>query len=198
MLKLSSEAGISLVFSQPHRINPLINQVLEHLHLVTFINITENGVNEDDVLLYSKLIEKVDLLLMLVKSNIYRVSACSSSDEFINIRLEFNNGVNANITINQLADMNNSWVEILSPGENIKIDLIRNEVYKINKKRKSRINKKPDSEYSLQNNSLICSEFEKVVHSIIVGEVMEYDISNYHFANILTEEILTKISYVLV
>ena len=198
LIKLYEEANINFVISQPHRINPVFN-VLEFNNQISFINITENGIhNENEILLYNRLLDKVDMLLMIVKSNIYRISACSSSDEFINIRMEFNNAVNANITINQLAEDNNSWVEILSPGENMKIDLIKNEVYRINKTRKGKIYNTKDFSSEMNGKSLLSKEFELFLKSVSSGRINQYNISDYHFANILAEEILKKISYVLV
>ena len=124
LLNLSIEAGSKVLFSLPHRENPVIKEMQNHFSFPTLVNITENGIHDSgDCLMYNKLIEKVDLLLMLTKSNIYRLTSCFSSDEFMNIGLEFDNSVNALITINQLTDEKKSWIEIISRGQNLKVDL---------------------------------------------------------------------------
>jgi len=169
---------------------------MEHIQFPTFINVTENGLHDSsDFLLYNRLIDKMDLLLMFINSKIYRISSCFSSDEFMNINMEFDSCINANITLNQLADENNSFIEVLSTGENLKIDLRRNEVMKISKKGKSRILK--DFEVEPNATDVMGNEFSMLINSIISGEELRYDLTNYHFANMLTDDILKKISYVL-
>ena len=198
ILKLIDEAGVHCMFSQPHRMNPLINYAFEHINSISFINITENGYhNETDNLIYNKLLEKIDILLMFMRSNIYRISACSSSDEFINIRLEFNSAINANITINQLAETNCSTIEILSPGENVKIDLLRNELYKINKTRKCKLVKEEENLKDIDSIVLLEKEFYTFVNQIFIGEDLDYDIQDYLLANAIADDVLKKISYVL-
>jgi hypothetical protein len=197
-VELTGEAGVQFVISQLHRANPFIQKTLSGVQNQTFINITENGFHGyGEPFEYSRLIEKVDLALMCAKSNIYRISACSSSDEFMNIRLEFNNAINANITINQLAENEQSWIEVLSPGENIKIDLLTHEIFKLKKSRTNRILKETVVHSEISEQQLLAEEFSLLVKCLIDGTEASYNIEGYHFANIIAEEVLSKISYVL-
>lgn len=199
LLQLNREAGVSFLVSQPHRYNPVVIKAKENVENQSFINVTENGLHSfSEASLYSKLIEKLDMALMFVNTNIYRVSACSSSDEFLNIRLEFNNAVNANITINQLADTDEMFIEVLSPGENIKVDLLSNELFRIKKSNARKITKESEANQDISTTHLFEKEFEHLVTSILMGSDGVNGFANYHFANIIAEEVLRKISYVLI
>jgi hypothetical protein len=134
LIKLSSEASVSIIPFLPFRFNNCLNSTKTYIFNPSFIQIAQNiavKIKLSNLEKSEKLLNTIDIIVNLVKANIKRIQTNSvkivgTSPQLIVCRFEFDNGCTACLTI----DFNSSKDELLvtayQSGQIVTIDLEKN------------------------------------------------------------------------
>ncbi len=133
LLSLSKEAGVLVQVGHVERFNPAFTAAKPYISNPLHINIERlacyNSRGTDVSVVLDLMIHDIDLLLNTMKSKIRKISASGSpviskSSDLANVRIEFENGCVANLTVNRIALNNIRTMEVFQENTFINIDLL--------------------------------------------------------------------------
>jgi len=167
IIKLANEANITLMVQKSAKYNAALNSVIEKLSDARLIEIQHHvklESNQTDSSLFSAIINNLDIIHTITRSNSKLIKACGVSilknkPDIINARVEFSNGCVANISCTGLALKNNHKATFILQNEIIKINFQSNKTQlllpeKSNYKNKSAYRIKVKSFKTAPNNTL--------------------------------------------
>ena len=133
LLNLSQEAGVKVQVGHVERFNPAFIAAKPLINKPQFIEIHRlaqyNPRGTDVSVTFDLMVHDLDLLLNIVPSNIKKISAngvnlVSTAPDIVNARIEFDNGVVANITTSRIALKNMRKFRVFQDGAYVSIDLL--------------------------------------------------------------------------
>lgn len=142
LIHLAKEAGVLVQVGHVERFNPAFTAAIDFIDRPLFIDIQRlakyNPRGTDVSVVLDLMIHDIDLLLNTIKSKIRKISVTgttviSKSPDFVNARIEFENGCVANLTANRISQQNVRKMTILQEKTFIDIDLLHKStvIYKI-------------------------------------------------------------------
>ena len=134
LIKLSSEASVSIVPFLPFRFNNCIINTKSYIFNPTYIQITYNIAQKIKLSpseKSEKLLDIIDIIINLVKANLKRIQANSikivgNSPQLITSRFEFDNGCTANLMMDFISNRDELLVTVYQNGQIVTIDLVKN------------------------------------------------------------------------
>lgn len=138
LLYLAEEAGVITQISNISALSPLYKASKEHLTqpilIESFTNIHYK--NKSAYLLNDLLCDELSMILKTVNANLKKVTTIgvdvsSRFPEVINALLEFDNGCNASITINTVADDDKKTIIFYTAGATTTVDFLDNKIKKV-------------------------------------------------------------------
>jgi predicted dehydrogenase len=135
IVNLSHEAGIVAQIGHNMRYSSVIEGVKEKIKPAKFIDFSYNrksSANLNSAVAWTaRLTESIDLILNTVNSNVRTLQAsgvivAGEGIDFINARIEFDNGCVANLSFNLLFDEDAKNVQIFGNEKLVKLDLLKN------------------------------------------------------------------------
>lgn len=146
---LAEEAGVKAMVGHVERFNPALLALDVKKMAPVFIEAHRlaqfNPRGTDVSVIHDLMIHDLDIILQLVKADVYRVSASgvaivSSTPDIANARIEFTNGCVANVTASRISMKNMRKMRIFQPGAYISMDFMKGKSDVV------RIHNKPQSE----------------------------------------------------
>ncbi len=137
--KLVSEAGVVAQVGHVERFNPAFLSAQPLLNKVLFAETKRNAIYNtrgvDVPVVLDLMIHDLDIVLSTIKSPIKRVSATgmsvvSETVDIANVRLEFMNGAEANLSVNRVAVNNERLSTFYQPDSIIEVDFLNKEAVK--------------------------------------------------------------------
>lgn len=155
IIKLANEANITLMLQKSTKYNATLNSVIEKLSNARLIEIQHHiklKTNHTDTSLFSAIINNLDILHTIIKSNSKLIKACGvciidNKPDIINARVEFSNGCIANISCSSLGVKDNHKATFILRNEIIKINFHSNKTQLLLPEKSNQSNK---SEYKLK------------------------------------------------
>ncbi|MBL7753558.1 MAG: Gfo/Idh/MocA family oxidoreductase [Chitinophagaceae bacterium] len=140
LIKMSLEADVKCMVGYNERFNPAFQAMEGRLNRLVFAEshrvtpFTPRTGNISVVL--DLMIQDIDLILKLVKSDIRQISATGvrvlgDTPDIANVRLEFNNGCVANLTASRLADREKRSLRLFEQDAYYRLNLLHPEVHRI-------------------------------------------------------------------
>jgi predicted dehydrogenase len=134
IIKLANEANITLMVQKSAKYNAALNSVIEKLSNARLIEIQHHirlSSNHSDTSLLPFIINNLDILHTIIKSNSKLIKACgvcilNNKPDIINARVEFSDGCVANINCSSLAVKDNHTATFILRNEIIKINFHSN------------------------------------------------------------------------
>jgi predicted dehydrogenase len=133
LMGLEKEAGVKIQVGHVERFNPAFISAIPFINKPQYIEIhrlaqyNPRGVDVSATL--DLMIHDLDLLLKIVGSNIKNIQAngsktISETVDFVNARIEFENGCIANLTANRMSTNNIRNIKVYQEGSIVNIDLL--------------------------------------------------------------------------
>lgn len=221
LMQLEKEAGVKIQVGHVERFNPAFISAIPFIDKPQYIEVHRlaqyNPRGTDVSATLDLMIHDLDLLLKIVSSNIKNIQAhghktISETVDFVNARIEFENGCVANLTANRMSTSNIRNIKIYQAGSIVNIDLLNKitEVVTIKNADKNSKNlvvksgtKLPDKELSFQHpiilpTNAIKEELLAFHNSIITGSkpvvTIEDAIGVLNLGYTIDEKILHQIS----
>ncbi len=221
LMQLEKEAGVKIQIGHVERFNPAFISAIPFIKKPQFIEIHRlaqyNPRGTDVSATLDLMTHDLDLLLKIVGSNIKNIQAFGSKTisetvDFVNTRIEFENGCLANLAANRMSTNNIRNIKIYQEGSIVNIDLLNKitEITHIKNADKNSKNlviksgtKLPDKELSFQHpiilpTNAIKEELLAFHNSIITGSkpvvTIEDAIGVLNLGHIIDEKILHQIS----
>ncbi len=167
IIKLANEANITLMVQKAAKYNAALNSVIERLSGTRLIEIqhhTALNSNLADTSLFSIIINNLDIIHTILRSNSKLIKACSVSiinnkPDIINVRVEYDNGCVANLSCSSMALKNDHKATFILKNEIVKINFHSNRTEllcpeKANYKNKDRYRLKAKSYKTAPGNTL--------------------------------------------
>lgn len=133
LMGLQKEAGVKIQVGHVERFNPAFVSAIPFIKKPQYIEVHRlaqyNPRGTDVSVTLDLMIHDIDLLLKIVGSNIKSIQAfgsktISSTVDFVNTRLEFENGVIANLTANRMSLNNMRNIKVYQSNGIVNIDLL--------------------------------------------------------------------------
>lgn len=172
IIKLASEANITLMVQKSAKYNSALNSVIEKLSNARLIEIQHHvslETNHSDTSLFSVIINNLDILHTLIKSNSKHIKASgvcilNNEPDIISARVEFGNGCVANISCSSLALKDVHKATFILRNEVIKIDFHSNKTQLLLPEKS---NNRHKSEYKLRVKSYKTAPDNTLYHELI-------------------------------
>jgi hypothetical protein len=134
LLKLSSEASVSIVPLLPFRFNNCLMNTKPYIFNPSYIHITYCCAPKANLSIFEKseeLINVIDIIINLVKANVKQVQANSikvvgNTSQLIACRFEFDNGCTANLTMDFISNKDELLVTVYQNEQIVTLDLVKN------------------------------------------------------------------------
>jgi Oxidoreductase family, NAD-binding Rossmann fold len=134
LLKLSSEASVSVIPFLPIRFNNSLINAKPYVSNPSYIQITYSIASKSEFSLIEKsekLINLIDMIIYLVRANIKNLQANSikvtgNSSQLFACRFEFDNGCIANLMMDFISNKDELQITAYQSGQIVNIDLIKN------------------------------------------------------------------------
>ncbi len=216
--KLVQEAGIVAQVGHVERFNPAFLAVQNRLKKVLFIESKRfaiyNTRGVDVPVVLDLMIHDLDIVLSTVKSPIKRISATglsviSDTVDIANVRLEFLNGAEANLSANRVAVSNHRVSEFYQSDSIIKVDFLNKEAvqYSVEPVGKVQARKKIsiETEEGKEPMEIVIEKPEILLNNAIADELTEFaksvldntpslvPLEDGHNAVVVAHQILEKI-----
>ncbi|MDT8411239.1 MAG: Gfo/Idh/MocA family oxidoreductase [Vicingaceae bacterium] len=195
LLDLAEEAGVITQMSNISALAPLYKATKEHLVKPILIESVTNihYKNKSAYLLNDLLCDELSMIINTVNANLKKVTTIGVDvsnrfPEVINTLLEFDNGCNASITINTVADEDKKNIIFYTTGATTTVDFLENKIKKV-----FTLNNQQDlyeEEIKITDNSQLNAELTAVLECIKQQKSFSTDL--HDMLKIL--EILNKIS----
>jgi predicted dehydrogenase len=133
ILKLAKEANIKFQVGHVERFNPAFLAVKDHANNPMFIEVHRlaqfNPRGTDVSVILDLMIQDIDIILSLVKSNVKNVHAngvnvLSDTPDIANVRIEFDNGCVANLTSSRISMKKMRKMRLFQKDSYISIDFL--------------------------------------------------------------------------
>jgi len=130
---LIQEAGVIFQVSEVERYNPAFIAALPYLANPVFIEVHRlaqyNARGTDVSVVLDLMMHDLDLILSIVKSNVRKIhvsgaNLVSNTADIVNVRIEFENSVVANITTNRMAFKNSRKFRVFTKDNLVSINLL--------------------------------------------------------------------------
>lgn len=142
LIKLAKERNLMLQVGHLERFNPAVMALNDHLERPLFIEshrlatFKGRGVDVDVVL--DLMIHDIDIIMNIVKSELKGVDAVgvaviTPNTDIANVRLQFENGCTANVTVSRISNKNMRKIRIFQPNAYLSVDYARREIAVIKK-----------------------------------------------------------------
>jgi len=195
LLDLAEEAGVITQMSNISALSPLYKASKEYLTQPILIESVTNihYKNKSAYLLNDLLSDELSMIINTVNANLKKVTTIGVDvsnrfPEVINALLEFDNGCNASITINTVADDDKKNIIFYTAGGTTAIDFLDNKIKKV-----YALDNQQDfseKEVKIMDNSQLCVELTAVSESIKQQKSLSIDLHDM----LKIHEILNKIS----
>lgn len=195
LLELAQEAGVITQVSNISALSPLYKASKEHLAQPTLIESVTNihYKNKSAYLINDLLCDELSVILNTVNANLKKVTTIGVDvsnrfPEVINALLEFDNGCNASITINTVADDDKKAIIFYTAGATTTVDFLDNKikmVYALDSQ-----NNFSEKEIKVMDNSQLNVELLAISESIKHQKSLSTDMHDM----LKIHEILQKIS----
>jgi predicted dehydrogenase len=195
LLDLAEEAGVITQMSNISALSPLYKASKEHLAQPILIESITNihYKNKSAYLLNDLLCDELSMIINTVNANLKKVTTTGVDisnrfPEVINALLEFDNGCNASITINTVADDDKKTIIFYNAGATTTVDFLDNKIKKVY----ALDNQKDFSEKEIEiiDNSQLNIELAAISESIKQQKSISTDLHDM----LKIHEILNKIS----
>lgn len=133
LMQLEKEAGVKIQVGHVERFNPAFVSAIPFINKPQYIEVHRlaqyNPRGTDVSVTLDLMIHDLDLLLKIVGSNIKTIQAfgtktISSSVDFVNARIEFENGTIANLTANRMSLSNMRNIKVYQNNGTVNINLL--------------------------------------------------------------------------
>lgn len=142
LIKLAKARNLILQVGHLERFNPAVVALKDHLENPLFIEshrlstFKGRGIDVDVVL--DLMIHDIDIILNIVKSKLKDIHAVgvpviTPNTDIANVRLEFENGCTANVTVSRISNKNMRKIRIFQPNAYLSVDYARREIMVIKK-----------------------------------------------------------------
>ncbi|MDQ7838410.1 MAG: Gfo/Idh/MocA family oxidoreductase [Thermodesulfobacteriota bacterium] len=142
LIKLAKAKNLILQVGHLERFNPAVVALRDHLENPLFIEshrlstFKGRGIDVDVVL--DLMIHDIDIILNIVKSKLKNIHAVgvpviTPNTDIANVRLEFENGCTANVTVSRISNKNMRKIRIFQPNAYLSVDYARREIVVIKK-----------------------------------------------------------------
>lgn len=142
LIKLAKARNLILQVGHLERFNPAVVALNNHLENPLFIEshrlstFKGRGIDVDVVL--DLMIHDIDVILNIVKSPLKDIHAVGApvitpNTDIANVRLEFENGCTANVTVSRISNKNMRKIRIFQPNAYLSVDYARREIVVIKK-----------------------------------------------------------------
>lgn len=142
LIKLAKARNLILQVGHLERFNPAVVALRDHLENPLFIEshrlstFKGRGIDVDVVL--DLMIHDIDIILNIVKSKLKDIHAVgvpviTPNTDIANVRLEFENGCTANVTVSRISNKNMRKIRIFQPNAYLSVDYARREIMVIKK-----------------------------------------------------------------
>ncbi|MBL1233489.1 MAG: Gfo/Idh/MocA family oxidoreductase [Vicingaceae bacterium] len=195
LLDLAEEAGVITQMSNISALSPLYKASKEYLTQPILIESVTNihYKNKSAYLLNDLLSDELSMIINTVNANLKKVTTIGVDvsnrfPEVINALLEFDNGCNASITINTVADDDKKNIIFYTAGGTTAIDFLDNKIKKV-----YALDNQQDfseKEVKIMDSSQLCVELTAVSESIKQQKSLSIDLHDM----LKIHEILNKIS----
>ncbi len=147
LIHLSGEAGVKVQMNYPERYNPAYSAALRFLSRPLYIeaqrHMAFSGENSSVPVVMDLMMHDIDIILSIVKANIRTVHArgvnvFNGTPDIVNVNLEFDNGVVANLTANRIAAKNIRRIKFYQYEARIQADFLKHRI-KILRKQNSKV-----------------------------------------------------------
>jgi predicted dehydrogenase len=141
--QLESEAGITIQIGGTEKYNAAFLASKNYIKDPVFVDVARlthySPSNQGISVLYDLLYKDLDWVLNIINSNIRKISANSVSVtgneiDFINSKLEFDNGCIANLTASRVSELNLNKARIYNSDSILFVDLLNNQIKRSFKK----------------------------------------------------------------
>ncbi len=148
LIHLSREAGVKVQMNYPERFNPAYSASLTYLSKPLYIeaqrHMAFSGKSSHVPVVTDLMMDDIDIILSIVKANIRTVHArgvdvFNGTPDIVNVNLEFDNGVVANLTANRIAAKNIHRIKFYQHKARIQADFLKHRI-KILRKQNSKVN----------------------------------------------------------
>jgi hypothetical protein len=134
LIKLSSEASVSIVPFLPFRFNNCLINTKSYVLNPSYIQIIHNIAPKIKLSYTDKterLLNCIDIIVNLVKANVKRIQTNSikivgTSPQLLVCRIDFDNGCTASLTVDYISNKNEFLVMVYQSGQIVAIDLEKN------------------------------------------------------------------------
>jgi predicted dehydrogenase len=137
LIQLTSEAGVEVETNYPERFNPAYSASLSFLTKPLYIeaqrHLAFSGKNNEVPVVMDLMMHDIDIILSIVKGNIRMVHArgvnvFNGTPDIVNVNLEFDNGVVANLTANRIAAKNIRRMKFYQHKARIQADFLKHRI----------------------------------------------------------------------
>jgi hypothetical protein len=134
LLKLSSEASVSIVPFLPFRFNNCLINTKPYILNPSYIQITYSIATQTSLSVFEKsekLFNAIDVIINLVKANIKQIQVNSikvvgNTFQLVACRFEFDNGCTANLLLDFISNKDELFVTVYQSEQIITLDLVKN------------------------------------------------------------------------
>lgn len=196
---LVRESGIKMQISMVDSFNPVFNTLREIVEEPMFVeirrNITYESSKNNPLIIRESLLKDISLLLELCKdSNVQKIRYNNLYDklDFIQVRIEFDNGTSAHISINKLSNQKSFILQVYQTNKNIIANFLTRRInsFSVN-----------SSKQSIQENNIELAELEAIeeelnafANSILNDTDCKNSISDFYRASVITQDVLKKMN----
>jgi predicted dehydrogenase len=196
---LVRESGIKMQISMVDSFNPVFNTLKEIVEEPMFVeirrNITYESSKNNPLIIRESLLKDISLLLELCKdSNVKKIRYNNLYDklDFIQVRIEFDNGTSAHISINKLSNQKSFILQVYQTNKNIIANFLTRRInsFSVN-----------NSKQSIQENNIELAELEAIeeelnafANSILNDIDCKNSISDFYRASVITQDVLKKMN----
>lgn len=142
LIKLAKARNLILQVGHLERFNPAVVALRDHLENPLFIEShrlsTFKGRGIDVDVVMDLMIHDIDIILNIVKSKLKDIHAVgvpviTPNTDIANVRLEFESGCTANVTVSRISTKNMRKIRIFQPNTYLSVDYARREIVVIKK-----------------------------------------------------------------
>ncbi|MBW6482353.1 MAG: Gfo/Idh/MocA family oxidoreductase [Vicingaceae bacterium] len=198
LLELAEEAGVKVQISNISYFTPLFKSAKNYISCPTYIEaITHiHYKNKSSDAIFDLLCDDICLIINTVKSNLKRISTVgidviNSSPELIHVKLEFDNGCIANITINTIAEDDKKTVRFFENNSTILLDFLDNNISLLTHNEASNVTQKQN--IILLKTSEIEQEFSELHLGIMQQKQLAIDLHTMYKILDITFKISEKL-----
>lgn len=199
---LAIEANVSLKILHEEKFHPEIKALRRLVKKPTYIECTryKNKVLSisNDSIIFGMLLLDVDLLISIVGSNVRKVVANASRifneyADFINVRIEFENGCIANINCGNFESGGTDSIRVFQKNECIKLDLEKFDLSKLIRTDAGEYKEIPVNQSRTKSQDVIKLELEHFAQSILSRQRITQDTYQSYQSLRIAHQIIEKL-----